>query len=276
MLKEAPAAPMGYVIMGRNEFFKSKSICQVLPGAEYDEMHSYAICATGLQAPIGNALWQQPLSQMSEPEIDAILEKFKKKQLPFFWWEAPIPIKKEENNNTMQLTSTAKILTKRGFQNGGLLTGVAADLETNHLMHIQNKEITIRKVQTSEELSLFCNFIFPLHGMEPPIIEQMRAILKPSAEQKRDIHYLAFDRKQPVGGVTLAISQTAGLWNFATHPDRRNEGIGTALIQTALQDAHARGYQRIMAILMPGTTRTLWQRLHFQEVCRFPFHISPA
>lgn len=272
MFKESPAAPIDFVIQGRNEFYKSKALCQAFSSAEFEETPSYAICISGIQSPLGNAVLQRHQPLTDEKEVNSILERFNKKQLPLFWWEAPIPIKNENHQRT-QTHAIGEILAKKGFQPGGLLTGVVADLDRKHPIQGQHKGISIRKVKTPEELSLFCQFVFSLIGMEPSVIEQAHTLL--NSDQGHDTHFLAFDGNKPVGSITLAMGQTAGLWNLATLPDRQNQGIGTALIQTALQDAHLRGYQKIMAILMPDEKeRTLWKTLRFQEVCHFPFHIS--
>ena len=274
MLKESPASPIEFVVQGRNEFYKSKALCQAFSSAEFEETPSYAICISGIQSPIGNAVLQRHQPLTDEIEVSSILERFNKKQLPFFWWEAPIPIKNENQQRT-QTHAIGETLAQKGFHPAGLLTGVVADLDSQIPIQLQNKGITIRKIKTAEELSLFCQFVFSLTGMEPIVIEQAHTLLK--SDQGHDTHFLAFDGNQPVGSITLAMGQTAGLWNLTTLPDRQNHGIGTALIQTALQDAHLRGYEKIMAILRPNEKeRTLWTRLRFQEVCHFPFHISPG
>lgn len=274
MFKESPADPMDFIIQGRNECYKSKALCHTFATAEFEEKPSHTVCISGIQSPIGNALLQgsQPLTD--EKEVDSILERFNKKQMPLFWWEPPIPFK-NQNDTSQQTHSMGELLAKKGFQPGGLLTGVIADLDRKRPIQFQNKGISIRKVNTEEELFLYCQFVFSMIGIEPAVIEQMYAVLK--ADQGHDTHFLAFDGKEPIGSITLTLGQAAGLWNLATLPGRRNQGIGTALIQTALQDALLRGYQRLMAILSPSEKpRTLWTRLHFKEVCHFPFHISPS
>lgn len=276
MLKESPATPMAYVIKGRREFFKSKAVCKAFPAAEFDEKTSYSLCISGIQAPFGNAVWQESLPLENGNEAELILERMNKKRVPFFWWQAALPINQERNHGATPPPLIEEILAKRGFHRLGLLTGIVADLDARISVVAPSKSLSIRRVASSDDLSLFCKIIFSIHSLEQPIIDQIYTLLAHPAVQGHEAHFLAFEGDQAVGGITLALGQTAGLWNFAILPEMRHKGIGTALIQTALQDAQRRGYQKMMAILMSGEPRTLWERLHFREVCHFPCHISPG
>lgn len=268
--KELTAA-IQYIVQGRNHFFGSKAKTKALSKAEYKEKPTHTICVSGLEAAFGNAVWQN-LPFSNEGEICKILEEFRKKELPFFWWEAPITkIQNVQNPNHLSLTP---ILTQNGLQSGGLLTGISLQLDEAHHVPLLS-DVAIRQVQTSQELKTFCQLIFSIYGLETKVIEQAYALIDRSTQASQEIHYLAYQDEKPIGGITLALGPSAaGLWNFATLSSVRKQGVGSALIQTAIQEIQRRSYQNLMAILMPGEMTKLWSQFNFKEICHFPFYIS--
>lgn len=262
-----------YIITGRNTFFASKVDPQVFPKAEYRENATYTLCMTGLNAPFGNAIWQPSSSCFKEQDIQHILEAFQSKEIPFFWWEAPIPLDSEIKANKQSLV-LKEILVKHGLQVGGLLTGVCASLNAPLPILKPLDDITIRPAQTSEELRLFCQLIFTIHHA-PAIIEEAYRLAEKAMHTKEEINYIAYQNNKPIGGITLAAGkQAAGLWNFAILENHRRQGVGSALIQTAWREAQKQGYDRLMAILMPSEIGNLWRQFHFQDICHFPFYIG--
>lgn len=245
------------IIRGRTDFFKPKALHSTFPSAVFVEKPAYDLCITGVKVPFANAVWQK--TDIEEKEINDILETFRRKQLPFFWWDPPI-----------HLLSKADLRAKKGLITGGYLTGVIVDFHAQSLP-AANKDIAIREIESSAEMTQFCQVLFAPMGVPSSVLEQIHTILKQSTDSGHDTHFLAFDGTKAIGAVTLSIGETAGIWNLGTLPDMRNRGIGTALIQAALREAQAREYPSCMAILMPDESKNIWQRLHFQEVCYFPF-----
>lgn len=266
-------AIMEYVMTGRNEFFASKVNTDLFPKAEYRETPTHTFCLTGIHAPFGNALWQHSSSLAGKQEIGIILDTFKQKQLPFFWWETPIPIGLKDEE-APQSPNLREILVENELQVGGLLKGVCAHLNSAST-RIHHPTVIIRPVQSSSELKRFCQLIYSIHGAGAQAIEEVYTLAEKSTQAKEEINYLAYQDNKPIGGITLATGKkTAGLWNFATHETHRRQGVGSALIQEALLEAKKQGYHELMAILMPSEMGTLWRQFHFQEICHFPFYIG--
>lgn len=262
------------IISGRNAYFASKVKPKVLAKAEYQEGIAHTLCITGIDAPFGNAVWQLPQCFTNEDEIRKVINIFRDKELPFFWWESPLAMKLKDENTQFTLR-LKNILIENGLQIGGILTGIITCLDSVRAKMQLPSEISIRPVESLSDLHLFCRLIFSIHGTPPHVMEQAFLLAEHSMQAKEEINYLAYRNNQPIGGITLSIGKTiAGLWSFATLPDHRNLGVGSALIQTALMDAKERGYQNLMAILMPNQIGKLWRQYHFQEICHFPFYIG--
>jgi GNAT superfamily N-acetyltransferase len=89
-------------------------------------------------------------------------------------------------------------------------------------------------------------------------------------------NYLARLDRTVVGAGTFVLSDgVVGVWNVATLPDYRRQGIATALMQRGLRDAYADG----------ATASTLWssksgyrlyERLGYQPVTRVRGYVPPA
>ena len=74
---------------------------------------------------------------LTEEKIDRAIEYFSYKNLPFMWW------------------SSAKILETKGFQFGGILTGIALDV-FQEIPSISS-DLKIKIVQSDSELESFTN-----------------------------------------------------------------------------------------------------------------------
>ncbi len=274
MAQQTPLESIQYIVQGRNEFFGSKAKSKLFSKADYQDHATHTICMSGLEAAFGNAVWQKHLPLTNEKEVEHILKQFKTRNLPFFWWEAPYPI--ESDMSFIQQFSQLpidEILTGKGLQVGGLLKGIS--LHLNHASDISPiSHVHVKQVQTTQELKSFCQLVFSIHEAEAELIEQAYQLLEKSTHAGEDRHYLAYKNHEIVGGITLATGQAAGLWNFATLPSVRKQGVGSALIQTAIKEAQQHHYQDLMAILLPSEMTTLWNQFNFKEICYFPFYIS--
>jgi GNAT superfamily N-acetyltransferase len=262
---------INYILKGREEFFTSIIQRNAFPKTEIQETSTHTICMTGINLEFGNVVWQRSDAQANRQEMIQILDMLKDKELPFLWWEAPIPIGSENNAST---NTSMEILTKNGLQVGGLLTGIWTHLDAIHSKMSAPAGVTIRPVQSLSDLNLFCQCVFPICNIASHVVEQLFMIFEKSFLTE-EIHYLAYQEEKPIGGITLAMGEkSAGLWNFAILESHRKQGIGSALIQAALMEAKQRGYQDLMAILMPTEIGNLWRQFHFQEVCHFPFYVG--
>jgi GNAT superfamily N-acetyltransferase len=86
-------------------------------------------------------------------------------------------------------------------------------------------------------------------------------------------HYIGMLHGRPVAMAALLLhAGVAGIYGVGTIPEARRRGIGAALVQHALHEAHAAGYR--VALLTPtDMSLRIYQRLGFQQHCTFQFYL---
>jgi len=252
------------ILEGRLDFFRSCSLCSPLPGAYFqDTVKDTIYYSSGINfAPCNGIMEEHENNIPSEEVIDQAIDFFNSRKLPFIWW------------------TSAKNLENKGFQFGGILTGIALDISQG--IPVVGKspslQLEIRIVQSEAELRTFCELTVSAFGMDRATLDQFNAVNSVAMKQGEQLHFLAYLSGTPVGTATLSTCHSsAGIWNLGTLPDYRKHGIGAALVQAALVEAQKREYNQVMAILMPkGMAWGLFTKLGFKEVCHFPFYVYGA
>lgn len=247
------------VLKGRLETFRSGSIYSPLPHADFKETNHNLVYAWGMDYVCGNGVIENDGDRIpTEEEIDQAIQYFSAKNLPFMWW------------------TSAKILETKGFQFGGILTGIALDISQGIPSKFPtSSELKIKIVQTESELKVFTDLAADAFAMSPKAIEQWLALNDSVMKREEQVHFMAYLNGIPVGTATLSVSRSsAGIWNLATVSEYRKRGIGSALVHAALMEAKKRQYGQVMAILMPkGLAWGLFTKLGFKAVCEFPFFV---
>lgn len=247
------------VLQGRFDTFRSGSVCSPLPEAEFKETSQNSVYAWGMDYVCGNGVMENDGDRIpTEEEIDQIIEYFSTKNLPFMWW------------------TSAKVLETKGFQFGGILTGIALDISQGIPHNFQtSSDLKIKIVQTESELKAFTDLAANVFAMNPKAAEQWLALNDSVMKKEEQVHFMAYVNETLVGTATLSVSpSSAGIWNLATIPEHRKHGIGAALVHAALVEAKKRQYNQVMAILMPkGLAWGLFTKLGFKAVCEFPFYV---
>lgn len=247
------------VIQGRFDFFTSGSDYSPLPEADFRETDQNFLYAWGMDYVCGNGVIEKDGERIpTEKEIDRAIEYFTSKNLPFMWW------------------SSAKILETKGFQFGGILTGIALDISQGvPSKPTASSDLKIKIVQSDLEVKAFTELAANAFAMNPKASEQWLALNDSVMKKDGQVHFMAYLNGAPVGTVTLSVSpSSAGIWNLATLPEYRKHGIGGALVHAALVEARKRHYDQVMAILMPkGMAWGLFKKMGFNPVCNFPFYI---
>jgi predicted transcriptional regulator YdeE/GNAT superfamily N-acetyltransferase len=247
------------VMQGRFDTFRSGSICSPLPEADFKETDQNCLYAWGMDYVCDNGVMEKNGERIpTEEEIDKAIEYFSSKNLPFMWW------------------SSAKILETKGFQFGGILTGIALDISQGlPSKPASSSDLRIKIVQSDSELKAFTELAANAFAMSPKATEQWLALNDSVMKKNEQIHFMAYLNGVPVGTATLSIApSSAGIWNLATLPEYRKHGIGGALVHAALVEAKKQDHDQVMAILMPkGMAWGLFTKMGFKAACEFPFYI---
>ncbi len=247
------------VIQGRFDTFRSGSVSSPLPKADFREAEQNCLYAWGMDYVCGNGVMEKDGTRVpTEEEINTAIEYFSSKNLPFMWW------------------SSAKILETKGFQFGGILTGIALDIsEEMPSKPAGSPDLKIKIVQSDSELESFTNLAANAFAMSPKATEQWLALNNSVMKKDEQVHFMAYLNGVLVGTATLSVApSSAGIWNLATLPEHRKHGIGGALVHAALVEAKKRHHDQVMAILMPkGMAWGLFTKMGFKAVCEFPFYI---
>lgn len=247
------------VLQGRLDTFRSGSVCSPLQYAEFQEKDHNILYAWGMDYVCGNGVIEKNVNRIpSDSEVDWTIEHFSSKKLPFMWW------------------TSAKVLEDKGFQFGGVLTGIALDISKGvPPKPVAAQNLTIKIVQSEADVLKFTELAGNAFAMSSKSVEQWFLLNISVINQGEQIHFMAYLDDVPVGTASLSVSpQSAGIWNLATLPGYRKVGIGAFLVYTALVEAKTRQYNQVMAILMPkGMAWGLFTKLGFKAVCEFPFYI---
>ena len=119
--------------------FRSGALRSPLPNADFQDGEERVLYAWGADYAPGNGIMEKDVSRVpSEEEIDRTIEYFAARKLPFIWW------------------SGAKVLESKGFQSGGILTGIAVDItEGMPPTPISSPQLKIKVVATEDDLISF-------------------------------------------------------------------------------------------------------------------------
>jgi len=116
---------------------------------------------------------------------------------------------------------------------------------------------------------------------EPPLLEPLTTerrrrrhegrITLARIRPRRAWFFTAMREGVPVGETTIcAGAGVAGIYNVEVKPSFRRQGIGSALVHTALRQAQMLGF-RVAVLGATGMGQQLYARFHFREVCKLSF-----
>ncbi len=216
---------------------------------------------TGIRYPMCNGIFR---AQLKEEGIDAAIETalapFKAHRVPMYWWIGP----KTEPDILGQRLEAHDLI------HAGQLHGMAIDLaEVAESMPAHTAFVTER-VRDREMLDAFFH-PFRIDAPMPRTVAAALFELFCKAGLKEDSllhHYVAWYKGEPVACCSmLHAAQVAGLYNVATLPAMRGQGIASAMVLTALGAARTMGCHLGVLESLPSHL-DLYRRLGFIEQCR--------
>lgn len=200
-----------------------------------------------------------------DARIDVTLARFKSRGMPMSWWTGP----------ATRPTDLGKYLEAHGLTHIEDYPGMAADLLKLNVDLSVPLGLTIERVEDVEGLE---KWIHPFTiGIGYPdyfakiIFDSTAALGFGLHLPMRD--YVGLLKGEPVACSTLILgSGVAGIYNVATVPEARGQGIGTAMTLAPLREARTLGYR--VAILQSSQIGLgVYRRLGFKEYCKIGMYM---
>lgn len=210
----------------------------------------------------------QLVSVESHDKIDEVLKQLADYHVPMACMVTP----------SMQSIDLEQHLLAHGWELDDTAPGMAVDLLTLN-EHISSPAgVTIKEVFDGDMLKQWMHTM--TLGSDMP--ESVFDLLLNLYAQHGFVHdssarfYLAFLDDEPVATSLLFLSGgVAGIYNVATLPQMRRQGIGAAVTLTALLEARALGH-RIGVLQSSQMGLHVYRNLGFQEYCLFKLYFSSA
>lgn len=206
-------------------------------------------------------------AHMPESAIEERLKQFMAFHIPIAWLVSP----------STQPASLGTYLEQHGWIREDA-PGMALDLQSLDKPLSMPSHLTVTRVSDEEQLKIWLRVMTV--GSEIPE-EGLHLLLDMVArrgmqEDPTIYYYLGMLDDRPVATSLLYLGGgVAGIYNVATLPEVRRQGIGRALTVAPLLHARTLGY-RIGVLQASPMGLNLYRRLGFREYCMFQAYFSPG
>jgi GNAT superfamily N-acetyltransferase len=222
---------------------------------------------TGIPHPIMNGIFRTALSDLAaENDIEEAFQPFVKWKIPMVWWIGP----------STEPADLGSRLTAMGLVHQDDSPGMAADLSTIDFSAVPSpRGLAIMEVLTDSQLEEFIDLFITIFQLPDAVGRAFLGIyhgmgFSPANPWR---NFIACMEQRPVAISSLSLSAgVAGLWNIATLPGYRKQGIGRALTAATLREARSLGY-RGGILISSASGMGLYQNLGFAQCCTFSQYI---
>ncbi|MEJ2634742.1 MAG: GNAT family N-acetyltransferase [Calditrichia bacterium] len=249
-----------------DNFIEFRKFFSGLSGAELHDEEDILWLDTGLPYGKWNGIFRTHLQPENiEHSVLDILAHFRARQLPFSWWIGP----------STRPGNLGKYLESQGFALEESSPAMAAVLDNIPEPYPAASELFIRKVENSGDLKLFLEIVqdgfhIPDNALQDLLDLYSQAYAK---SQPPFIHFLGLWDGEPTAATSLFLNgRSAGIYNVATLPPARGQGIGTALTTKAMAQARKLGY-RVAVLRASDMGRGVYRQLGFREYCKLDQYI---
>ncbi len=252
-----------------NRFEYSTTVYGGWPKAELHDGTDMLSYVTSVPFPVFNNIHR---AQLAADHLDASIEDaltpFRTRGVPMFWWTGP----------STQPADLGAYLEAHGLKHAEDYPGMAADLHALHETQHAPFGLSIERVADVSGLETWGNVVVASFGLPQfvadPGIDVFRAAGLGADSSVH--HYVGFLAGEPVATSTLFLGAgVAGIYNVASLPKVRRQGIGAAITRWALQEARALGY-RIGILHASALGQSVYHQLGFEEYCRLSCYLWTA
>jgi GNAT superfamily N-acetyltransferase len=174
----------------------------------------------------------------------------------FTWWLEP----------QLEPAAWSPHLLPRGFVYNDSTPGMAIDLAA--LPPPARSPLTIQPVEDPPALAVWTRTFTQGYGIPAAMAPDFLALIKSLGTALPFRNYLGLLDDQPVAASTLFVGAgVAGIYNVATLPGARGQGIGSAMTLIPLYEARQLGY-RAGVLQSSEMGYSVYQRLGFRKLCQ--------
>jgi ribosomal protein S18 acetylase RimI-like enzyme len=246
--------------MEENFFAYMSFFARQLPYMRVVDKPSALIVDSGVASDTFNYVCRARFNADVEQNIEAAVNYFKSKNLPYAWWVSP----------NSQPHNLGLYLERCGLKQTEQDLGMVADLTELPLLKTSN-ELVIKRVDSVQTLHDFA-FVVSFAGDSPDLVvrsfyENVAATIFTKDCPLR--LFVAYFNEKPVStsGVFLD-SKMAGIYSVATLKAFRRRGFGTAVTLAALHSARNEGHQ-FGSLQASEDGKSIYESLGFHGCCHF-------
>lgn len=222
--------------------------------------------ATSVAHPLLNAVVRTQLAPGEiDVRIEATLNYFKSRKLPMMWWAGP----------ATRPADLGEHLEACGLTQGADVPGMAVDLQALKEDLPVPSDLIIERAGDAKTLKEWLHpfaigFGFPDFALST-FFDSFASL--GLGKHLPLHHYVGWLKGEPVASSSVLLGAgVAGIYNVATVPHARGQGIGAALTLVPLCDARDVGY-RIGILHSSPMGFNVYRRMGFQEYCRLRTYI---
>ena len=230
------------------------------PAAEVHDDPGLLWSLTGSPFPIFNSVMRANLAPAeADAAIAAAVARGRSRDVPLLWWTGP----------ATRPADLGERLVAGGFAHAEDAPGMAVDLRDLPDAPQSPPGLVVEQVADPETLREWCAAMSAGYEMPAAFGETyddclIHVGLEPRAPVR---HYLGRLDGVPVATATLVLAAgVAGIYDVATIPAARRNGIGAIITTQPLRDALAEGY-RAGILHSSAAGLSLYRRLGFREYC---------
>lgn len=189
--------------------------------------------------------------------IRAVVAQAEARRVPLLWWTGP----------RTRPTNLAEHLLAHGFVEAGQLPGMAITLTPDTVAGPAPAKLSIRVAANATELAAWSATCSAALDLPAPVAEANHDFMR-HVDPLTTRAYVSYLDGVPVAtSVAMFAGGVAGIYNVATLPAVRRQGIGQAMTLAPMRDALAAGH-RAAILHATAMAEPIYRRMGFRDYCR--------